>query len=567
MATSPKIIIGLETEYANIITKNEYPINDTRLIGEAILTMLDAVSENMVSFEGTRGGIENPEEHDRAEEIVSLGDENINETPVVSEAAEAQRRGYSGHMLENGARCYEDCRHLEYSTPETENPRDALLAQLAGDKIADQARRDAEPILQKFFRDDDLRIMLCKNNSDGKGHSYAAHENYSLSPETFSFVCGRPVSLSYERWLEEKAFKVADERSPYAAMTLLFFVTRQILCGAGKTLAETGRDVVPYQISQRADFMERAFSVNTMEHRGIINLRDYPYADYWKLRRLHVICGDGNISELSIFLKCGLSGLFFMMLDSGFLDTRAERLSVPLSNPVASFRAVSRDLSLSEPLLFCDGTQIRAVDILQEIVGYAKDFSEKYGLSKPWKDAAHLSQKALDGLERERDKDEYSRSLDWVAKENVIRLAKKRSEKHKAPWKQHVARAIDLQYHDMDNQKSIAYLLKQKNNLLRLVSDEETNTFMRSAPENTRAWVRAEIIKRFGENIFSLRWNNIAFRTPDGIVFLNLPDPFVSKNETWGFFQGEPTLEEFLRRFPSELLNTTFTTYTERVLL
>ena len=86
------------------------------------------------------------------------------------------------------------------------------------------------------------------------------------------------------------------------------FVTRQIFAGAGKVGAETpphdGRRV-DFQISQRAEFFEEVVGLETTLKRPIVNTRDEPHADPQRYRRLHVIVGDANLSEVATFLKVG----------------------------------------------------------------------------------------------------------------------------------------------------------------------------------------------------------------------------------------------------------------------
>ncbi|HEX9866447.1 MAG TPA: proteasome accessory factor PafA2 family protein, partial [Acidimicrobiia bacterium] len=80
-------------------------------------------------------------------------------------------------VLANGARLYVDHAHPEYSAPETVNPLHAALYDKAGERVMQRAAAAASELAGK-------RVSLYKNNSDGKGNSYGAHENYLLSRET-----------------------------------------------------------------------------------------------------------------------------------------------------------------------------------------------------------------------------------------------------------------------------------------------------------------------------------------------------------------------------------------------
>ena len=78
------------------------------------------------------------------------------------------------------------------------------------------------------------------------------------------------------------------------------FVTRQIFCGAGKVGCEAGLgpDEVPFQMTSGPSFEEEVGLETTLK-RPIVNARDEPHADARKYRRLHVIIGDANLSEVA----------------------------------------------------------------------------------------------------------------------------------------------------------------------------------------------------------------------------------------------------------------------------
>ena len=123
---------------------------------------------------------------------------------------------------------------------------------------------------------------MLKNNSDGKGNSYGTHENYLMD---------RSVPFA----------RIVQHVMPH-------FVSRQIYTGAGKVGTEassTGGIDVTFQLTQRADFFEEEVGLETTLKRPIVNTRDEPHCDAQKYRRLHVIVGDANLSEVAAFLKVG----------------------------------------------------------------------------------------------------------------------------------------------------------------------------------------------------------------------------------------------------------------------
>ena len=184
-------------------------------------------------------------------------------------------------VLTNGARFYVDHAHPEISTPEVRDAREAVVWDRGADEIVRAAMVAARTMLP-----DGAEIIIHKNNSDGKGNSYGCHENYLLARE-----------LPFGR--------LTRQITPH-------FVTRQVFAGAGKVGCELpGRpnDDVAYQLSQRADFFEEEIGLETTLKRPIVNTRDEPHADAQKYRRLHVIVGDANMSEVATYLKVGTTAI------------------------------------------------------------------------------------------------------------------------------------------------------------------------------------------------------------------------------------------------------------------
>ena len=171
-------------------------------------------------------------------------------------------------VLTNGARYYVDHAHPEYSTPECADALELVLADKAGERILARSMKASRRLL-----DPGQEILVHKNNSDGKGNSYGCHENYLVDREVaFSSLVRNLVP---------------------------WFVSRQVFCGSGKIGSENGAERVDIQITQRADFFEEEVGLETKLKRPIINARDEPHCDAQKYRRLHVIVGDANLSEIS----------------------------------------------------------------------------------------------------------------------------------------------------------------------------------------------------------------------------------------------------------------------------
>ena len=219
-------------------------------------------------------------------------------------------------VLTNGARYYVDHAHPELSTPECRDAREVVVWDKAAERILIESMRAAAATLPPGHE-----VVVHKNNSDGKGNSYGCHENYLLD---------RAVPFSR-----------------IVAGILPFFVTRQLFAGAGKVGCEApgGSPAVRFELSQRADFFEEEVGLETTLKRPLVNTRDEPHCDASRYRRLHVILGDANLSEVATFLKVGTTALVLSMIE----DDEVPR-DLALATPVAAVRQVSHDEDLSATL-------------------------------------------------------------------------------------------------------------------------------------------------------------------------------------------------------------------------
>jgi len=426
-----------------------------------------------------------------------------------------QRLGYSGYMLETGARFYTDMGHPEYSTGETTDPRTMVLLQKAGDALVEQCRQQAEKNLRKKWHAPDLKIFIHRNNSDGKGHSYAGHENYLLTPSLFNAIMdyrikgllmARDAMIQgrYARY-SGRTSKDIYELSPFSHAVCKFFVTRSIITGAGKVGYERSPSA-SYQITQRGDFIKIPIGPDTLIDRGIINTRDQPLADFSRFRRLHVICGDTNVSELSIYLKAGITSLFFMMLEDSLIQRASGDIFLPLRDPVASFHTVSRDLTLRQPLRLEDGSCTTALAIQMQYCNLAKSFVEKRGLDPIWQDVAQKWESILSGFDTDRFANPWSSSLDWVFKEKLFKRIKERKDVSDAYLRQ-----FELNYHSTDAEKSTYEEMLRHGQIIRIVDPVEIEIMMRFAASDTRAYLRGQLIKRYSRDLIDIGWDYAKF--------------------------------------------------------
>ncbi|MGB8359820.1 MAG: depupylase/deamidase Dop [Acidimicrobiia bacterium] len=371
-------------------------------------------------------------------------------------------------VLANGARLYVDHAHPEYSGPETFDPLEAALYDKAGERVMHRAAVAATESAGR-------QISLYKNNSDGKGNSYGAHENYLLSRETpFGDVIR------------------------YATT---FMVTRQVFTGAGKVGKENDRPDVDFQVTQRADFFEEEVGLETTLKRPIINTRDEPHGDPSRYRRLHVIIGDANLSEYQNFLKLGSTALLLAALEDGAIPDPLD-----LDEPVEACWQVSHDLDLRRPLELDGGGTATALEIQGRYLEWLSKYVEKELDDPVWDDVIAEWARTLDLLGT--DPGRLADTLDWVAKK---RLFDGYVERDGLGWDHSKLRALDLQYHDIDPDKGLYQRLAARGSFRRLFSDEEIMEAVDIPPDRTRAYFRGRCVKEFADSLVAANWDSLVF--------------------------------------------------------
>ena len=372
--------------------------------------------------------------------------------------------------LINGARYYVDHAHPEYSSPEVTNARDLVIHEKAGERVVEASRREANGLLPEGSE-----ILLHKNNSDKKGNSYGCHENYLMDRRT-----------SFKRIVEN---------------LLPFFVTRQIYCGAGKVGSENRSSPCDFQISQRADFFETEVALDTMVKRPIINTRDEPHADRERYRRLHMIVGDSNMSEYTIYLRNGVTAILLAMIEDGVIDR-----DLSLSDPVRSITEVSHDPKLKKELRLDNGKRMTAVEIQSEFLEMALAYAAKNKLDPVSMDVLDKWQHVMEGLQG--DPMGLGREIDWVAKKMLLESFMDRKN---LDWNDSRVRMLDLQYHDTRPDKGLYYMLERQGRVERICTDDEIMKAVHSPPVDTRAFFRGECLRRYPQEVFGVNWDSISF--------------------------------------------------------
>jgi Pup amidohydrolase len=410
----------------------------------------------------------------------------------------------------NGGSAYVDSDHLEINLPEHARAADHPAQVHAGLRIAQQARARAMARLPRGGR-----IHLLATVSDGR-RSWGHHLNVCVTRRLWDDLFTRKPHL--------------------AGFLATHLVTATLYTGQGQVGPGNGRPWCDYQLAQRPDFFEEFAGWQTTYRRPVLNLRDEPHAGR-HLARMHVIFFDNVLMPVANYLKAGTTQLVLAMLEAGWCDP-----AWLLDDPLACAWQVSRDLTLAEPLpLAVRGKKASAVDVQRRLADLAGEFvaSGEAGDSVPGaEEIVACWQDTLEMLRR-RDLPGLARVCDWALKYLV--LDRQRGRRGWG-WRSAEVKALDLRYASLDPEEGLFLRLAGSGSVEGMPAEEQVQRFVEEPPEDTRAYLRAHLLRRLGEEVRAVDWDRIGFQAREGSYrwayrWLGMPDP-----ARWGRAESERVL-------------------------
>lgn len=289
-----------------------------------------------------------------------------------------------GMFLENGARFYRDSAgsadHLEYATPETVNPWDAVRYVQAGEELMLDL---AERIRKARPEVGSVRVMKHNANYGRKrGATWGTHESYLHQ-------C--PVDRIHRHLIP-------------------FLVSRIVITGAG------GFDPlsagVKFLLSPRVAHLTREMSGDTTHDRPIYNTKNETLCgDGAAWGRLHLVCGESNCSETSLWLKMATTALVVAMIEANVPAGDG----VSLLRPLEAMKRFAADPQMKRSSKPSAGGLLKAVQIQRHYLNYA-EANRNQDFMPGWAgEACDLWRRTLDDLERGGAPAVAGR-LDWATK-------------------------------------------------------------------------------------------------------------------------------------------------------
>ncbi|MBE6481703.1 MAG: proteasome accessory factor PafA2 [Actinomyces ruminicola] len=393
-------------------------------------------------------------------------------------------RGSATHAA-NGARLYVDHSHPEYAAPEAYGPLEAVRYDRAGDRLmhrAEQALSARRP----------GRIQVIKNNTDGHGSAWGAHESYAV-----------------------------DRRVPWELLNDLlvpFLVSRSVLCGSGRVGIGPASEEPGFQVLARADFVEQEVSLYTTRERPIVNTRDEPHADASHWRRLHVITADSSSLAVSALLRLGSTAALLSLVENFPERARALADRLAMADPVAAIRAFSHDLTLRVRCPLAAGGEASALEMqrafLQEVREAAAQETGAPVVGTSVREAARAEEEtalvlslwaeALDALDA--GPEHAAQLVEWCAK---LTLLERLRSRYGCDWDDARLRAADLQFSVVDPSTSLATRLERAGSARIVLEEAEVEAAVTTAPADTRAGGRAALLRLFPDQVWAASWTSV----------------------------------------------------------
>lgn len=415
--------------------------------------------------------------------------------------------------LKNGGQVYLDRMCFEYASSECETVSDLVLIDKVGDLIVKEIfgsrGEDAE---STFVMKRSLSQHQKKENSRG------SHENYSIPAQLFQSII----------WKET--------RTVDATILGAHLASRPIYSGAGhlQFVSSGSKKKLVFWISPRVQVVGTLASEDTTGLRSLINTRDRPFATP-SLKRLHLVCGDMNRSDWSVYLKIGTTLLVLTYLELARTKTK-ERLCRLLGevDPIMMFRGGSAPFVRDKRNQDLFGTMISVQRQILSFLEVRRDalrerVSETDTIMEMWCVALDDVSRVLDGT------GVCSVKLDWFIKKKIYeeKIGDSLFSLERV-CDQDIIRALlnfDFSYHRI-NHHDLYRGLVDANIIVPLFSYEDARRYYTTPPQG-RAFVRTEVIRRLIERglqdaITMVQWHGVSVKIGEQTPFFTFCNRDVS---------------------------------------
>ncbi|MBI4738919.1 proteasome accessory factor PafA2 family protein [Candidatus Woesearchaeota archaeon] len=444
----------------------------------------------------------------------------------------------------NQARVYFDLGHIEYATPECLGAHDVVLYSKAGEHMLNELAKQCTEYTPATNSVKNLvlkgRVRFFRHNADTAHdpitqpapNTFGCHENYSFDSRKLSRSAA-PLSLVSQSVREALRLPDSSTRNTAALFTIYqhilpFLITRYAWSGSGNIVQWAGKSA--FQLSQRIPCINRLSAFST-EDRSLFNWRDEPHAK--SVGRLHVVCGDANMSEYQTYLKFGVTGIVLGMIEDGYHFD-----DLNFVDGLQTLRALNQTMDFQEQHRVIRRPSMSVLDVQKAYLQSAQQWVRSQQ-DRELCDIVNCWEETLVGLA---DNDPLlERRLDWAAKKSLIDArAAKPGSTHRT------LDQINLQYHDIDPDKGLYSFLVKNGMMDTMLCKQDICVAASRPPEGSRAATRSAVLnrleywKRRGRkvNITHVSWDSIWYKVNKfGIEVMHnvaLPTPYDTSEKTVG---------------------------------
>ncbi len=165
-----------------------------------------------------------------------------------------------------------------------------------------------------------------------------------------------------------------------------------------------------------------------------------------------------------------------------------------LDDPVESLHRWSRDPELRAKNRLIDGSEYTAVELLEAIFEKARRFVDAGRADGLVSDVGRIMAiwgECL-GRVRQRDFDYLAGRIDWIAK---MSLLERTAAKRRLNWESPAMKYLDHLYSSLDPGEGLYWALERAGAVEKLVGDGQIERFVHEPPDDTRAWLRAYVLR------------------------------------------------------------------------
>jgi proteasome accessory factor A len=198
-----------------------------------------------------------------------------------------------------------------------------------------------------------------------------------------------------------------------------------------------------------------------------------------------------------------------------------------LENPIRAIREISHDITCRRRVRLASGREASAFEIQSEYLERAQRFADHNDLNQEEKQALAMWEHCMDGIEQ--DPLTLDREVDWVIKYHLIERYK---NKHNLDLGDARTALLDLQYHDVNQNRGLFYLMQRKGLVERILDDSDVETAIEQPPQTTRARLRGDFVRQAKEKKrdYTVDWVHLKLNDQAQRTVL-CKDPFLSEDE------------------------------------